>query len=84
MDVTMPPAPGAGPPPLPELAGPGELLGSGVVTRLHDELYARLPHGRLVLGGPGAGKTGTMILLLLAGLDRRARLDNTAIIELKP
>ena len=45
------------------------------MTRLHDEVYARLPHGRLVLlGGPGAGKTGAMILLLLAGLDRRASL----------
>lgn len=65
MDVTMPPAPGAGPPPLPDLAEPGELLGSGVVGRLHDEMYARLPHGRLVaLGGPGAGKTAAMILLL--------------------
>ncbi len=75
MDVTMPPAPGAGPPPLPDLAEPGELLGSGVVGRLHDEMYARLPHGRLVvLGGPGAGKTAAMILLLLAALDRRAML----------
>jgi hypothetical protein len=54
---------------------PGELLESGLVTRLHDELYARLPHGRMVLiGGPGAGKTGAMILLLLAALDRRAGL----------
>jgi WD40 repeat protein len=48
------------------------VLGSGVVTRLHDEVYARLPHGRLVLlGAPGAGKTGAMILLLLAALDHR-------------
>jgi hypothetical protein len=46
-----------------------------VVTRLHDEVYARLPHGRLVLiGRPGAGKTGAMILLLLAALDRRGSL----------
>ena len=45
------------------------------MTRLHDEVYARLPHGRLILlGGPGAGKTGAMILLLLAALDRRASL----------
>ena len=45
------------------------------MTRLHDEVYARLPHGRLALtGGPGAGKTGPMILLLLAALDWRARL----------
>jgi hypothetical protein len=48
------------------------ILESGVVTRLHDEVYARLPLGRLVLvGGPGAGKTGAMILLLLAALDHR-------------
>ncbi len=74
-EVTVPPAPGTGPAPLPDLGRPGELLGSGVVTRLHDEVYARLPHGRLVLiGGPGAGKTGAMILLLLAALDRRASL----------
>lgn len=52
------------------------ILGSGVVSRLHDELYARLPHGRLViLGAPGAGKTGSMILLLLAALDHRDSVD---------
>jgi hypothetical protein len=40
---------------------------------MHDELYACLPHGRLVLiGKAGAGKTGAMILLLLAALDHRA------------
>jgi hypothetical protein len=71
-EVAMPPVPGAGPPPLPGASGPGELLESGVVTRLHNEVYARLPHGRLVLlGGPGAGKTGAMILLLLAALRHR-------------
>jgi hypothetical protein len=75
LEVTTLPLPGTGPPPLPDLGRPGELLGSGVVTRLHDEVYARLPHGRLVLlGGPGAGKTGAMILLLLAALDSRASL----------
>jgi len=74
-DVATPPVPGAGPLPLPDPAAQGELLGSGVVGRLHDELYARLPHGRLVvLGGPGAGKTGAMVLLLLAALERRALL----------
>lgn len=72
-DVTAAPAPGAGL--LSPAAGdrPGEALGSGVATRLHDELYARLPHGRLVLvGGAGAGKTAAMLLLLLAALDRRS------------
>ena len=74
-ELMVPPVSGAGPVPLPDIGRPGELLGSGVVTRLHDEVYARLPHGRLVLiGGPGAGKTGAMILLLLAALDRRASL----------
>ena len=74
-EVMEPPVSGTGPAPLPDLGRPGELLRSGVVTRLHDEVYARLPHGRLVLiGGPGAGKTGAMILLLLAALDRRAAL----------
>jgi hypothetical protein len=74
-DATVPPVRGTGPPPLPDLVEPGDLLGSGVVTRLHDEVYARLPYGRLVLvGGPGAGKTGAMILLLLAALASRASL----------
>jgi hypothetical protein len=75
VDAAVPPVPGTGPPPLPDLVESGEVLGSGVVTRLHDEVYARLPHGRLVLvGGPGAGKTGAMILLLLAALASRAPL----------
>jgi len=75
-EVTTPPVPGTGPWPLPYLIeGTGELLDSGVVSRLHHDVYSLLPHGRLVLlGGPGAGKTGAMILLLLAALDRRAHL----------
>jgi hypothetical protein len=73
-DVIVVSAPGASPPPLPGQAEAGEVLGAGAVTRLHDEVYARLPHGRMVLtGGPGAGKTSAMILLLLAALDCRAR-----------
>ncbi len=51
----------------------GPVLRSGVVTRLHDEVYARLAFGRLaVLGAPGAGKTASMILLLLQALEHRA------------
>jgi hypothetical protein len=65
---------GTGPAPLPGIGLPAVILSSGLVTRLHDEVYARLPSGRLVLtGGPGAGKTGAMILLLLAALDWRGR-----------
>ena len=47
------------------------------MNRLHDEVYARLAHGRLVLiGESGAGKTGAMILLLLAALSHRASLPS--------
>src|SRR5580693_3312424 len=71
------PGAGDGPCTLADFEEPGELLESGVVARLHDEVYARLPHGRLVLlGGPGAGKTGAMILLLLSALHRRASLSS--------
>jgi hypothetical protein len=74
-DVTGLPVPGVGPSALPDFERPGELLSSGTVIRLHDEVYARLPHGRLVLiGEPGAGKTGAMILLLLSALHRRVHL----------
>ncbi|MGH3931530.1 MAG: hypothetical protein ACRDTF_16345, partial [Pseudonocardiaceae bacterium] len=88
-DVTPPPAQlittpvvGTVPRPLPQ-PNPDEpnpdplavLLDAGVVTRLHDEVYRKLPHGRLVLlGGRGAGKTGAMILLLLAALEHRHRV----------
>ena len=65
-----PPAP-TDPRPIPG-TGVGEVLSSGLVTRLHDRLYARLRHGRLVLiGGPGAGKSAAMILLLLEALNHR-------------
>lgn len=71
--VTAPEA-GTGPHPLhsPSSSNFGMLLDDGVVTRLRDEVYTQLPYGRLVLiGGPGAGKTSAMILLLLAVLDSR-------------
>lgn len=80
--LTTTPVVGTGPRPLPE-PNPDEpnpdpaavLLDAGVVTRLHDEVYRKLPHGRLVLlGEGGAGKTGAMILLLLAALEHRHRV----------
>jgi hypothetical protein len=53
------------------------ILVRGVVNELHDDLYAQLPYGRLVLiGGPGAGKTGAMILLLLAALEHRVSMPH--------
>ena len=53
-----------------------QVLSSGVVTRLHDDLYARLHHGKLVLlGGPGAGDR---ILMLIEALRHRERVANDA------
>ena len=65
---------GTDPSPMPGTTS-GQVLSSGLVTRLHDRVYARLRHGRLVLiGGPGAGKTGAMIMLLLEALQHRGRV----------
>src|SRR5215217_496081 len=62
-----------------ERSGTAPVLSSGVVTRLHEDLYTRLHHGRLVLmGGPGAGKTGAMILLLMEALRHRELLPDEA------
>jgi predicted NACHT family NTPase len=59
------------------------VLNSGLVTRLHDEVYVRLQHGRLALiGGPGAGKTGAMILLLVEALCYRDRVPDGARADL--
>ena len=75
-ELVSSPALSTDPDALPPGAGNGPtsqaVLSSGVVTRLHDEVYARLRHGRLVLiGGPGAGKTGAMLLLLVEALRHR-------------
>lgn len=50
-------------------------LDAKVVGRIHDELYARLDNGQLVIiGEAGAGKTAGMILLLREALARRSRV----------
>jgi hypothetical protein len=89
-EVITAPVTGTGPRPLPEPSPdepnfdpPGVLLEVGVVTRLHEEVYCKLPHGRLVLlGGPGAGKTGAMILLLLAALEHRRSMPEAKRVEI--
>jgi hypothetical protein len=62
-------------PPLPGLraAGPGQLR-SGGLQDLH-AVYGGLGSGRLmIIGGPGAGKSGAAVLLILAALEYRAQL----------
>ena len=58
--------------PLPGLAAAGEQrLQAGQVIELH-EVYGGLGSGRLVIaGGPGSGKTGAAVLLILAALRYR-------------
>jgi hypothetical protein len=75
----LPTDPGPLPSGADDLPRAGQVLNSGLVSRLHDEVYARLHHGRLVLiGDPGAGKTAAMILLLLEALRYRERMPETA------
>ncbi|MEA5364154.1 hypothetical protein VA596_31790 [Amycolatopsis sp., V23-08] len=74
-DISAPPPPGTGPQPIPDIGSKPRLLRSGRLAQLLD-LYRRLGWGRLVLvGGSGAGKTGTLILLLLGVMDYRAKVD---------
>jgi len=58
--------------PLPGLAAAGEQrLRAGQVSELH-KVYGGLGSGRLVIaGGPGAGKSGAAVLLILAALRHR-------------
>ncbi len=58
--------------PLPGLAAAGEQrLQAGQVSELH-EVFGGLGSGRLVIaGGPGAGKSGAAVLLILAALRYR-------------
>ncbi len=67
-------------PPLPQQARVTEadLQAGGGRAELH-RVYAGLASGRVVvIGAPGAGKSGTAILLLLDSLAHRDRLDNDA------
>ena len=66
-------------PPLPQQTRitEADLHAGGGRTELH-HVYAGLASGRVVVvGAPGAGKSGTAILLLLDALAHRDRLDDT-------
>lgn len=66
-------------PPLPQQASitEADLHAGGGRTELY-HVYAGLASGRVVVvGAPGAGKSGTAILLLLDALAHRDRLDDT-------
>ena len=65
--------------PLPELAAAREQrLRAGQVSELH-EVYGGLGSGRLVIaGGPGAGKSGAAVLLILAALRYRRSVPEQA------
>ncbi|MBV9032706.1 MAG: hypothetical protein JO364_20895 [Pseudonocardiales bacterium] len=66
-------------PPLPQQARitEADLHAGGGRDELH-HVYAGLASGRvIVVGAPGAGKSGTAILLLLDALAHRDRLDDT-------
>ncbi|HEY3262945.1 MAG TPA: hypothetical protein VGJ95_22195 [Pseudonocardiaceae bacterium] len=57
-----------------ELQHGARVLTAGVVTGLREQLYDRLESDRVrvvVLGGPGAGKTAAMLLLLIDVLEHR-------------
>jgi hypothetical protein len=71
---------GGGPPPpaaTENRAAPS--MTQGVVTAWYDELYTRLGNDVLVvLGPPGAGKSGALLLLMLEALQRRHELSRKA------
>jgi hypothetical protein len=65
-------------PAVPDLC-PGTPLTQGVVTAWYDDVYARLGANVLVvLGPPGSGKSGALLLLLLEALRRRNDLPTEA------
>ena len=61
------------------------VLSGGVVTTWYEDLYAHLGGGDalVVLGAPGSGKSGSLLLLLLEVLEQRARspLDRRSLVR---